>query len=320
LAISSVITTAPADSAKGAFDKINANFTSITDGGNAGVAVTTADTTAKVLNTKLVAGTHVTTTVVNPGGDETLRIDVENTKILVDGSDTTEGYLFDKITAGNNISTAVSFPGGDEKVVINALDHYVQITNADTTSDYLNNKLVANDGVQLDVLNPAGNEQLQVSVPQAALQHIPVNSFTALAGSIDTIKTYHRGMICPHSSANDYISTFVSSRAFVSGTSSINVYLDLVPSGTATGDACFKVELYDQSVSLSDVASFVASGTLAVAGSSWDTYQLKLGISGIALSPDVTTGIRIFADRTVVEDTLTDPMYVTGVNLEYILD
>ncbi len=38
------------------------------------VGVTDADTTSKYLNEKIVAGTNITTSILNPGGDEKLQI------------------------------------------------------------------------------------------------------------------------------------------------------------------------------------------------------------------------------------------------------
>jgi len=86
--------------------------------------VSSNDTTAGYLNGKLVAGTNVTLTENNDGGNETLTIaatftDVDD-KAKVSSNDTTAGYLNGKLVAGTNITFTENNDGGNETLTIAA--------------------------------------------------------------------------------------------------------------------------------------------------------------------------------------------------------
>ncbi|RMH01828.1 MAG: hypothetical protein D6706_01265 [Chloroflexi bacterium] len=92
------------------------------------VRVSENDTTSKPISTALQAGSNVTLTVINSGGDEALEI---------------------AATAGAGSDT-------------------VKVSASDTTAGTLDTKIVAGSGVTLSILNPAGNEQYQINVQQDA--------------------------------------------------------------------------------------------------------------------------------------------------------
>lgn len=85
------------------------------------VKVSSDDTTEDFLLPKLVAGTNITLTEQNPGGNENIKIDAAvalDVKASVSGADTTPNFLDPKITiaAGSGLSKAITSPGGDEKL------------------------------------------------------------------------------------------------------------------------------------------------------------------------------------------------------------
>lgn len=87
------------------------------------VKVSSNDTTAGYLYDKLVAGTYITLTEQNDGGNETLRIDMnfpalDLYKVKVSANDTTPNYLYEKLYAGPYIKLTELHDGGDEDVQI----------------------------------------------------------------------------------------------------------------------------------------------------------------------------------------------------------
>jgi len=84
--------------------------------------VSSNDTTSGYLNGKLVAGTGVSLTENNDGGNETLTIanTVTNTdeKAKVSSNDTTSGYLNGKLIAGTGVSLTENNDGGNETLTI----------------------------------------------------------------------------------------------------------------------------------------------------------------------------------------------------------
>lgn len=85
------------------------------------VKVSSDDTTADFLLPKLVAGTNITLTEQNPGGDENIKIDAAvslDVKASVSGADTTPDFLDPKITfkAGSGLSSVITSPAGNEKL------------------------------------------------------------------------------------------------------------------------------------------------------------------------------------------------------------
>ena len=79
--------------------------------------VSANDTTASYLGTKLVAGTNITITETNDGGNETLTLSVPQT-VVVNASDTLKQYLADKITSGTGIEISVVDNSGVKTIQI----------------------------------------------------------------------------------------------------------------------------------------------------------------------------------------------------------
>jgi len=86
--------------------------------------VSSNDTTPGYLDGKLVAGSGITLTQNNDGGDETLTITANvadtNDKARVSANDTTPGYLDGKLVAGSGITLTQNNDGGDETLTIAA--------------------------------------------------------------------------------------------------------------------------------------------------------------------------------------------------------
>lgn len=96
------------------------------------VKVDSSDTTAGFLTSKLAAGSNITFTVLNVGGNEQLQL---------------------AVTAG-------------------ALDHKVAVSATDTTPNFLFQKLAAGAAIALTVLNGGANEQVSVAVSGADLTNL----------------------------------------------------------------------------------------------------------------------------------------------------
>lgn len=86
--------------------------------------VSSDDTTTGFLEDKIVAGSNVTITTLNPGGNETLEISSTggpgtDELVGVSANDTTPGYLEDKVVSGSNGITVTTLnDGGDEDLQI----------------------------------------------------------------------------------------------------------------------------------------------------------------------------------------------------------
>lgn len=92
-------------------------------GGDGKVLIDSSDTTADFLAPKLAAGTGVTLTVLNPGGDEQLEIAaplVDTNMVLVDIIDTVPGFLADKIEGSDTITIDI-VGSPSERMVFNAV-------------------------------------------------------------------------------------------------------------------------------------------------------------------------------------------------------
>lgn len=84
------------------------------------VAITGADTTPKVLDSKIAVGANIGKQTLNPGGDEQLQIFAFDRNVKVTMNDTTQNYLSSKLTAGTGIQTTLLNPGGNEQYQISA--------------------------------------------------------------------------------------------------------------------------------------------------------------------------------------------------------
>jgi hypothetical protein len=138
--------------------------------GNDLVKVSSNDTTAGYLENKLVAGSNITLTTNNDGGNETLTIasaggvDTDE-KSKVSANDTTSGYLNGKLVAGSGISFTENNNGGDESLTIasTVTDQLVKARSSDTTANYLASKLAEGTGISFNILNSGGNELISIA-------------------------------------------------------------------------------------------------------------------------------------------------------------
>lgn len=90
------------------------------------VGVSDNDTTPGYLLDKFVAGTNITLTENNDGGNETITIDAagggggNDELAAVSANDTTPDYLFNKIAVSGEAKKSISNPSGDEFLVISS--------------------------------------------------------------------------------------------------------------------------------------------------------------------------------------------------------
>ena len=167
------------------------NATDLTDGGattlhsHAGggdaftVMVSANDTTPGYMNGKLTAGTGITLTEGNNGGDETLAIACTitdtDTKAKVSANDTTAGYLNGKLAAGTGITLTEGNDAGDETLTVACTivdtntDTLVKVSANDTTAGVLNGKLVAGTGISLTEGSDGGNETFTIASTGATI-------------------------------------------------------------------------------------------------------------------------------------------------------
>ena len=137
-----------------------------------GCPVSSNDTTPGYLDGKLLAGTGITLTEGNDGGDETLTIasSVSPSLAFVSANDTTAGYLNGKLVAGSGVNFVEGNDGGDETLTISATASGIEVSSNDTTPGYLNGKLVAGTGITLTENNDGGNETLTVDAVGAGIE------------------------------------------------------------------------------------------------------------------------------------------------------
>lgn len=109
--------------------------------------ISSDDTTADFLVSKLAAGAGITLTETNPGADETLTIDADSL-VTVSTNDTTPGFLEDKITSGDGIKETVQNAFGDEDLLLD-LD-LTTTSGLEITGGQVQVNTVANGGVALN--------------------------------------------------------------------------------------------------------------------------------------------------------------------------
>lgn len=132
------------------------------------VKVSTNDTTPSFLNDKMSGGSDVTTgsivttTILNPGGNEVLEVEAENNKIACTVNDTRPDWLDSKLAPGGGLGRNILNPGGVE---IYSMFHNGTLLNTvnDSTASFLSFKLAAGAGITLTTLNPGGNEQTEIA-------------------------------------------------------------------------------------------------------------------------------------------------------------
>ena len=87
------------------------------------VKITATDTTTNFLDSKLVAGTGITFTTLNPGANEQIQIDSSATgdeKVKVTATDTTTNFLDSKLVAGTGINFTTLNAGANEQIQIDS--------------------------------------------------------------------------------------------------------------------------------------------------------------------------------------------------------
>lgn len=136
------------------------------------VKVSANDLSGSFLLNKIDAGTGISITETNDGGNETITITntVTNTdeSVKVSVNDTTAGYLLGKIVAGANVTITEVDDGLSETLEISAVgdtntDENIKISSNDQTSDYLLNKLVSGTGISLTEINNGSVETLEIA-------------------------------------------------------------------------------------------------------------------------------------------------------------
>jgi len=168
--------------------------TALGAGGSGGtdenVKITSSDTTAGKLDTKLTVDASMTKTVTNSGGDERLQLTAKGDhKGMVSSGDTTPDYHENKFTAGTGISLTKQGGGGNETLqiacTVAADDHLVTVSSNDTTPGHLNGKLVAGTNITFTEGNDGGNETLTIAATGGA-----TSDHKVLTSSSDTTANY----------------------------------------------------------------------------------------------------------------------------------
>jgi len=158
--------------AGGLFLKVKATEDGIefASGGGAGtdefVKVTASDTTAGYLNSKLVAGSNITLTVLNAGGNEQLEISStggSGASTFLDLSDTPTSY-----TGSGGLTVKVKTTE-DGLEFLPDKDELVKVSSSDTTSGYLGAKLQAGAKISITTQNAGANESLLIETSAAEI-------------------------------------------------------------------------------------------------------------------------------------------------------
>lgn len=139
------------------------------------VKVSSNDTTAGYLSTKLIAGTSINLVENNDGGNETLSI--VNTApnidqnlwetIISDSGNVSASTTTDSLSVIGGAGIATSIVGSTITIASTtgvASDELVKITVSDTTGGYLDSELVVGTGLAKSVLNSGANETLELSL------------------------------------------------------------------------------------------------------------------------------------------------------------
>ncbi len=108
--------------------------------GNSGkVKTSSTDTDIDFLSSKIIAGSGITLTTLNPGANEVISISAPGSatdeKVKVSATDATAGYLNSEVTISNGLNTAnpleksITSPGADEKLNIQFDQTKISITS-----------------------------------------------------------------------------------------------------------------------------------------------------------------------------------------------
>lgn len=187
------------------------------------VKVSSNDTTAGFLNGKLVAGTNVSLTETNDGGNETLVIAATaglDERVKVSANDTTAQYLGQKVQAGSDVTITTQNPGGNEHLSIAAANNKVQVSANDNQHQFLGQKLVAGTNVTLTTQNPGGNENLRIDATA------PVTSVNTQTGAVVLTAADVGAAATVHThAASDIVSGTIDTARLGSGTANSTTFL-----------------------------------------------------------------------------------------------
>lgn len=89
------------------------------------VRITANDTTPSTLQNKITSDSNFTWTLLNPGGNEQLRLEFAGSlqfdKIKISAADTVNDYLYNSVVTDSFLSKSIQNPGADEKLLISNL-------------------------------------------------------------------------------------------------------------------------------------------------------------------------------------------------------
>lgn len=150
----------------GLFEKLSTMIFPIDDKAK----VSSNDTSTGFLGSKLIAGTNITITENNDGGNETLTISATpgggggaDELVKVSANDTNNQYLGQKLQAGSNVTITTQNPGANEKLQVTAANDHVRVSSNDTTPSHLQNKVLAGSNITITTNNPGANESITVA-------------------------------------------------------------------------------------------------------------------------------------------------------------
>jgi len=183
------------------------------------------DTTTGYLKDKIVAGTNISITEQNIGGNETLKIDATvgpstDEKVKVSANDTTSQYLGQKIQAGTEVSVTTLNPGANEKIQISTNNNKVNVSANDNQNEYLGQKLQAGTNITINTLNPGANEKLQI------VATAPVTSVNTKTGAVTLTNTDVGAAATVHThAAGDITSGTMATARLGTGTADATTFL-----------------------------------------------------------------------------------------------
>ena len=157
------------------------------------VKVQGSDTTSGYLLDKLQAGTGITLTPQNVGGNQTIEVAAPGSStdelVKVSVADTTPAFLGSKVVNGANIAWTVLNPGANEQyrgdvTIPPQPDELVKVSAADTTPAFLGSKVVNGANIAWTVLNPGANEQYRgdVTIPPQPDELVKVSASDTTPG------------------------------------------------------------------------------------------------------------------------------------------
>ncbi len=149
------------------------------------VRVSSNDTNTDYLLPKLSAGTGITLTELNDGGDEQVEIKasgaVDDKKVMVSSNDTTAGYLEEKITSEGTIDITEVNDGGDEDLSLDVnYDGTTIGKNGSSELEVIDDGIVAAKiGTDVDYSVISGNDAA-TDISGAELEELTDGSDTSL--------------------------------------------------------------------------------------------------------------------------------------------